>query len=383
MGPKKLIFVSLLLLTLSCKERVSVDSEQLTSYNNEFAKHFRVAYDSTNNQKVVEIKSRWSGESSVERYRLVSDSADIVESSKSVTRGETVIKIPPKKIISMSTTYLPYLSLLGEIDKVCAISGAKYVSDSTIKSRVATGEVVDIGFESSLNIELVLSLQPDLILTYGVAGENNRYISNLIATGISVITIDDYIEQHPLGKMEYIKLFGALFGKDEMAENIYSSIRENYYREKEAAKVSRKRPKVLLNAPWKGVWHLPTNQSYMAHLIKDAGGELLFDIEEGVRSHNVSIEEVLLRGDEVDFWLQPNQYESLEQLQQSEPLFEKFPLITLGRVYNNNKRKGGSGGSDFWERGVVEPDIILKDLIEILHSNGEIKEGLVYYKPLK
>ncbi|MFA5713453.1 MAG: ABC transporter substrate-binding protein [Bacteroidales bacterium] len=374
----KRILLPTLLLLLSCTGGEKNRQIEYRAIENEYATRFHIAIDTIDRVTILELGSRLEGESQLKKFRLTNTPI-----SGNREEGEVTIEVPPKKIVAMSTTYLPFISLLGESDRVCAISGSKYVVDTTIRRGIKNGTIVDIGYESSLNIELIISLDPDLILTYGIEGENNQYIAKLKSTGIATMAVEEYMEQHPLGKLEYLKFFGALFGKESYADSLYTQIRDSYLSQKSKVEGGLTPPVVLLNAPWRGVWYIPGGNSYMAHLIRDAGGEPLLSKKGSNYTQNLSVEEVLLKGEGVSYWLQPNQFETLEQLRKSDPLFENLTLIGAGRVYNNNKERGEGGGSAFWERGVVEPHIILKELIEILHSNGKIKEELVYYKPLK
>ena len=118
----------------------------------------------------------------------------------------------------------------------------------------------------------------------------------------------------------------------------------------------------------------------MNYLIKDAGGEILLCKEGRSNPHN--IEEVFIEASSADFWLNPNFYTTLKELSSSNPLFSKLSVLSKGEVYNNTKRNTSRGGSDFWERGVVEPDVILNDLIKILHPGYGDGGDLKYYMKL-
>jgi len=143
------------------------------------------------------------------------------------------------------------------------------------------------------------------------------------------------------------------------------------------------KPKILLNAPWKEVWYIPGNLNYMSVLINDAGGELILSKNGVSKSIAHNLEEVYQKSLSADFWLNPNNFKTIEELKKSNPLFKNIPSLKSGKVYNNNKRETLHGGSDFWETGVTEPDVILNDIINILHPETVSKRELVYYKRLK
>lgn len=83
-----------------------------------------------------------------------------------------------------------------------------------------------------------------------------------------------------------------------------------------------------------------------------------------------------------DYWLNLGQVNSLEELKAVAPRFMDIKSVRSGRIYNNTKRTNSGGGSDFWESGAVRPDLILKDLVQILHHDAPTEE-LYYYRKLE
>ena len=147
----------------------------------------------------------------------------------------------------------------------------------------------------------------------------------------------------------------------------------------------------MLNTPYRDTWFMPSHDSYMVRLIEDAGGEYILT-ENGRRktengdfsaaSKPISLEEALLLAMKADFWLNLGQINSLDELKAATPRFVGVEAVKFGRVYNNTKRTNPSRGSDFWESGSVRPDLILKDLVQILHHEATTEE-LYYYKKLE
>ena len=378
--------VTLLFLLSSCggqknKSDNKVNGDKSKS-SNEYALHFEIAVDTLNN-KVITINEAWKENSEKSSYLLIRNSDKTNKSKWDNNSNRTVINTPLKKIVCMSTSHLPFIKMLGESASVVAVSGSKYISDPEIKEKIETGIIADIGYESSINYEILMRLNPDVVFTYGISGENNQYIEKIRQAGINVVVVSDYVENHPLGKLEYLKFFGAFFNKEEMADSLYHVIKQRYLMAKDKAEKSLNRPRVLLNAPWKDAWYIPGENNYMSHLIKDAGGAVLLSKKGKSLSDTYSIENVIKEAYSADFWLISSPYSTLNELGSSNPVFSNLPVLKEGKVYNNNKRDTPGGGSDFWERGVVEPDVILNDLINILHPELNNKKELVYYKPLR
>ncbi len=209
------------------------------------------------------------------------------------------------------------------------------------------------------------------------------YIDKIKELGIKVIVVGDYMEEHPLGKLEYLNFFGVLYSKKALSDSLFNAVQSRYINKRELMADVDERPKVLLNAPWKDIWYIPGVNSYMSHLIRDAGGDIILSKEGDIPSHPNSLEEVYIEAKNADFWLNPNFYSTLSQLETGNPLFKRLPVFIKGKVFNNIKRNTQRGGSDFWETGVIEPDVILNDLINILHPKRGDSSDLKYYILLK
>ncbi|MHC1781120.1 MAG: ABC transporter substrate-binding protein [Bacteroidales bacterium] len=370
---KYIFLLPIFLSVQNCKN----GDDKVENYNvsNEYAHFFNIE-QKADNSIILKINENWNGENRLSSYKLIKRD-DNAETKLDLNE----ISVPLKRVVCMSTSHISYINALGKGNTIVAISGGQYVSDTTISESVKKGDIVDIGFESSINYELLLSLAPDVLFTYGISGENNTYIDKIRALGIKVIVLGDYMEEHPLGKLEYLKLFGKLYGEDQLADSLYSRISGSYLSLRDSVARINYRPKVLVNAPWKDIWYIPGEKSYMNYLIKDAGGEILLCKEGRSNPHNV--EEVFIEASKADIWLNPNFYTSLNDLSSSNPLFSKLAILSKGRVYNNTKRNTTRGGSDFWERGVIEPDSILIDLIKILHPGKGDGGDLKYYIKLE
>ena len=376
MRPVSIIIFLTVLISASCVSHGEKHPLDTTISVNEYASNFNIIEGDTGN-RILRVIENWSGKESVYDYQLIP-----AEELKGRDINENEISVPPARVVCMSTSHIAYISALGQVKSIKAVSGAKYISDSSVIELFNAGKISDIGFESSLNYEALIELSPDIVFTYGISGENNIYIEKIKALGIKVIAVGDYMENHPLGKAEYLRFFGALYNCSEKADSLFKLIREEYLSAKARAEQFGEKKRVLLNAPWKDVWYIPGEDSYMSRLIKDAGGVVLGGKKGEFHSYPNSIEEVFKLSYNADLWLNPNNFQSVLDLKTSNPLFGKIEILSKGKVFNNTKRNTETGGSDFWERGVVEPHLILKDLINILHTNDTLSINLKYYKML-
>ncbi len=99
-------------------------------------------------------------------------------------------------------------------------------------SLVDSGKIADVGYEDNINKELLIRISPELLITYGVGSEATGYMNKVRDLGVKVLFNADYLETDPLAKAEWIKVFGALYGCEEKAEEIFSSIKGTIYRAK-------------------------------------------------------------------------------------------------------------------------------------------------------
>ncbi len=297
--------------------------------------------------------------------------------------GGEVIRVPVRRIVSLSTTYLGPLEALGALDRVVAVDDSAHVFSSVLRERVASGEIREVGSVDRLDIESLLAARPDLVLLTRISPGRSDLEQRLRSAGIPVLVTAAWRETTPLGRSEWIKLFGILTGREEEAFRIFRESRARY--EALAAKVraaDSARPRILLSAPYGGTWYVPGGASYTASLIEAAGGDYLWSANRSTGSFPLDLEAVLARGLEADFWINPGRHRSLAALARSDERFQRLPAFREGRVYNRTRRVGPAGGNDFWESGAVRPDRILADLIAILHPGLLPDHRFVYYEKL-
>ncbi len=352
-------------MTYACQPKKDKKEPTNKLSKNEFAKFFKIEEDSLGSISII-INDSWEN-----------------NNTKSYIPRE-ILDSHLERVVCMSTTHISFFDVLNSIDKIVGVSGAKYISNKQVLKRIESGEIIDIGFESTLNYEALIKLSPQLVITYGIKGENNSYIRKIKELGIPVISLGDYLEEHPLGKTEYLKVFGQLLNKRELADSLFNSIKNQYLEIRDQANKTTIRPKVLLNAPWKDVWYIPGEFNYMSTLIKDAGADVLLEKKGISHSFGYSIEEIIKEAHQADFWLNPNDYTTIEALSNINNAITNLQVFTYKQIYNNNKIRTQYGGSDFWEKGVVEPHIILNDLYTIFHNkNKRDISSLKYYIQLE
>jgi iron complex transport system substrate-binding protein len=355
-------------------ENSKLDKEPTISY----AKRFRLEQSKRYSQ--LSVIDPWQGAS------------DIIQKWYLVPRGEQVsffpdsseiIRVPVRKIICMSTTHIAMISALHKTSSVVGFSGIRFLFEQDLSGKVDDGSIYEIGYEDNLNKELILKLNPDLIMVYGIGSESAGYIGKLKELGIKVLYNADYLETDPLGKAEWIKMIGALYSKEEMADSIFKTIEDEYNRLKKFIKENTSnRPKVLLGLPFKDQWFISPGNSYISRLIIDAGGEYLWQNTTSSVSMPLGLENVFLKALNAEYWLNTGSAVSRSDIISFDPRLAGLPCFKKGNLYNNNKRTNAEGGNDYWEGGSLNPQIILKDIASILHPDLFPGRELFYYRKL-
>lgn len=313
----------------------------------------------------------------------VTESLLILRNNESTPEGWSgqVLKGNAKRIVTTSSTHIAFIDALGESGRIVGVSGKQFVSSPSIIARADS--IADIGYDNNVDYERLISLKPDLVMLYGVNGESVME-KKLRELGIPFIYIGDYTEDTPLGKAEWLIPVGELLGKEELAKEVYSQIPERYNNLANQVKSNAAaKPKVIISTPQADAWLMPSTNSYVAALVRDAGGEYLYTKNTGNASRPVDLEEAMTLASAADVWIDTGMVSTLSELRDACPKFAGIPVIKKGEVYNNNFRETPAGGNDYYESGVVNPDIILLDLITIFHPELGINHNLYYYHKLK
>lgn len=295
----------------------------------------------------------------------------------------SVITGSAKRIVAMSSTHVAMLDAIGAADRIVGISGLDFISSAQVAKR--RDEIADIGYEGNIDYEVLAGAHPDLVLLYGVNAASSME-PKLRELGIPFIYIGDYLEQSPLGKAEWMLALGAITGRMHHAARTFAPVEKSYEQTANlVGSFARKPyPKVMVNAPQGDGWLMPPTGSYIARLIADAGGDCLYKENTGNSSRPIDMERSWALMSQADVWLNPGAVSSMEQLIELAPRMADTPPVKNGNVWNNNNLTTPGGGNDFYESGTVRPDIVLLDLVRILHPElSDSTSTTVYYHRLK
>ncbi len=373
--------LSLLLLLALALAGCHNKSPKLTDFNRpvympEYASGFDIQGAEGRQSVLLTVTNPWQGADNVAAQLFIARSGEPVPEGFD---GQ-VLEGDAQCVVAMSSTHIAMLDAVGEIGRVVGVSGLDYISNPDIQAR--RDSIGDVGYEGNINYELLLSLDPDIVLLYGVNGASGME-PKLRELGIPFLYVGDYLEESPLGKAEWMVALSEVVGKRAEGEKVFAEIPARYNALKQrVAENALDAPSVMLNMPYGDSWFLPSTESYAVRLIKDAGGDYIYKKNTGNASTPVDMEEAYLLASAADMWLNVGMANSLGEVRAACPKFADTRCFRNGDVYNNNARTNAAGGNDYFESAVVRPDLVLRDLVKIFHPEL-VEEDFVYYKRLK
>ena len=360
----------------ACGTSSNIDDYNLAVYTPTYATGFRIVGAEGKQSTIIRVTNPWQSANDVETMLFIARGG---EKAPAGFRGQ-VLQGDAQRVVCMSSSHITMLDAIGGVESVVGVSGKDFVSNPYIVAN--RHSIADVGYDGNINFELLVAQRPDIVLLYGVTGACTMQ-SKLDELGISYIYIGEYVEEDPLGKTEWLIAIAEIVGCREQGIAYFSQVPQRYnHLQSMAAVATSPQPKVMLNTPYADSWFMPSTTSYLARLIADAGGDYIYKKNTSNHSVPIDIEEAALLTTEADIWLHVEGVSSLKDLRQQYPKFAKMPCVQRGEVYNCDKRKVTGGGNDYWESGVVQPDVILRDLIKVFHPEL-ISEELVYYRKIE
>lgn len=290
----------------------------------------------------------------------------------------TVVRVPIERSVVYTSTHCSLICELGAMQAITGICDASYIRHSELSQRLKSGQVADCGISMTPNIERILMLKPDALLlsAYEDSGDHNK----VAQTGIPIIDCTDYMESSPLARAEWMRFYGRLYGKAELADSLFTTTEQAYNAIKARTSNVASRPKVLTDLIYGQSWNMPGAYSTTGVLIEDAGGSNPFDCYKQSGSVRLAPEEVLYRAADADIWLIRYAQDmplTLSQLAQDNNTYTRLKAFATGNVYGCN----ASVASIFDDAG-FHPHWILAEYANILHPELGIECGQHYYSKI-
>ena len=283
-----------------------------------------------------------------------------------ILKDLTIIRTPIEQLVVTSTTHIPMLELLEEENSLVGFPNTQYISSSKTRQLIANGDIQEIGKEENINTEVLLDLNPEMLVGFSMSS-NNKMFENIEKAGIPVLLNGDWLEETPLGRAEWLKFFGVLFNKENQADSIFNIIEKEYNDAVLIAKAAKSRPTILSGVQFKDIWNLPAGESFVAKFLKDANTNYLWSETSGKGSLALSFESVFEKGQQANIWIAPGHYNSYSQLEEANQHYTQFDAFTSKKIYSFNNKTGENGGVIYYELAPIQPHIVLKDIIKITH----------------
>lgn len=336
-----------------------------------YAKGFVI--DAYTNYYLVTVRDPLDTASIIAQYHL----------SKQVDEKTPSIHIPVSRMVSLSTTHVGFLKTLNSLPALVGFSGTQYICDSIARSMVASGKIAEVGNDGGLDHERLLSLHPDIVMTYQSGNAAYDQIAKLTSLQLTPIINNEFRELSPLGQAEWIKFIAVFFDKLPEAQALFTQIESDYLQLKNRAQQVTDRPTVFTGLAFKGEWTIPGGKSFAAQYFADAGADYLWSDNAQTGNFVISLSGVLERALKADYWLHPGAAASLQEITEADNRYTHFAALKSGMVFNNNARQLQSGGNDYWEYGIVYPNVVLSDLIQIFHPELSQQHASYFYTQLK
>lgn len=330
---------------------VVTQGDNLIEYaNNISVFHYKSGY-------YINIQNSWSDD--YDEYYLYPDSLELPKE----LLPKHVIRTPVKKVIAYSSTQWSVFQKLGEISRIKGILESSYTNNAEIKRLISENKIYDVGTESCLNTEKVIDIQPDMIIYSPYQKNQQKTIEGL--SGATVFPFADFLENHPLGRAEWLKIIGYLTCREKDTDSWFDNIVTNYESIKSLCKKIAEKPTIFSDLPFEGQWYIPGGNSYIAKIFEDASAEYIFNDNESTGSKPVDAETVLSKACNADYWRIMNSTNiaySYNRLSLENELFTCFKAFKEKKIIICDVRN-----SAYFEKSQYEPDFVLKDFAYIFH----------------
>jgi iron complex transport system substrate-binding protein len=347
------------------------------------AENFTVDY--FNNYKVVTVSDAFDGASEF-NYVLVQCGTPAPDADD-FPEGTQFVEVPAGDVITMSTTQLPHLKELGLLDKLVGVESSLYVNTAEVVELFEAGDIVEVGSGAEVNVELVLDIDPSIVMTFGYNPDTDAH-PILIEAGINTILNASWRENTPLARAEWIKYMSLFYNLEDQAEAIYDDISSQYNEASElAASIpTEERQTVLWNyfSPYSDSWTIPGAETYIGAMIADAGGDIALGDEAPENSNSLGFEVVYDRALDVDLWMiGAFGVSTLDDFLAQDSRYEDFAAFQNGNVWNNNRDQNSNGGNNYYELGVTNPHLILQDLVAMFYPELLPDHEFTFYQRLQ
>lgn len=323
---------------------------------------------------LAQLRNPWDTAKVLHTYILVDKDEAVPEA---LPEG-TLVRTPLSKAVIYSSVHCSLLKDFGALGSIGGVCDLKYIRLPEIEEGCRNGSIVDVGDGMNPDIEKIIDLHPDAVLLSPF--ENSGGYGRVEKLNVPIIECADYMETSSLGRAEWMRFYGMLFGKRQQADSLFAAVERNYNELKELVKPISYTPSVMCDLKTSSTWYTPGGKSTIARIYADAGASYIFGEDTNSGSLPFPFEVIFEKGQQADFWLirynQPAD-KTYDELEKEFAPYAGFRAFKERNIYGCNTAR-----VPFYEEAPFHPDWLLKDLIKIFHPS--LLEGyeLRYYKKL-
>lgn len=333
----------------------------------------------------VDVKDPWKQGHILHTYYLVPKGQDSDPLAKqlhgsklnSIVEAKSVVRTPVNRSIVFTTIHASLVMELGARNAISGVCDLRYINLPWIHQQVKAGKIVDCGSGMNANVERIVGANPGIMIVSPF--ENSGGYGKLDDVGIPIVEAADYMESSALGRAEWMKFYGMLYGREKEADKLFAHVDSNYHALAALAAKARTHKSVITELKTGSVWYVPGGQSLVSTMIKNAGGRYVFASDKSQGSLSYPFEKVMYHGSNADVWMY--KYDThpatLKELAASYSGYKQMKAFRTGEVYGCNTL-----GTTYYEEASFHPDRVLRDFIIILHPELDLG-ALRYYKKIE
>lgn len=323
----------------------------------------------------VTLADPWNSGKTLHSYLLVPSGQEV---PAALPEG-TLVRTPLRRAVVSTSVHCGLVIRLGKGDAIAGICEPQYVHIPWVLERLDSGKIADCGSGLSPTVETIIDIRPDAIFLSPF--QNSGGYGQLEHLGVPIIETADYMESSPLGRAEWMKFYGQLFGAEQSADSLFHAVESEYLALKKMAADDDSRLTVLMDKMVGGVWYVPGGKSTVGRLITDAATVYPWSSNDDSGSLSLPFESVLDKAADADIWL--FRYNSPHDITYDELLSEnqgysQFKAFKERRAYGCN-----TATSSFYEDTPFNPTLLLRDIVAITHPGLKSLPQPVYFRALK
>lgn len=320
------------------------------------------------NYTVVNLRNPWDTLKTLHTYILI----DKKEPEPTDLPAGTIVRVPLGKAVFYSSVHCSLINQLGAFESIKGVCDLQYIKLDAIQKGCQEGNIANIGDGMNPDIEKLIDLHPDAILLSPF--ENSGGYGRIEKLNTAIIECADYMETSALGRAEWMRFYGRLFGKSAQADSIFNEVEKTYRELCDLARNETNKPTVISDLKFGASWYTACGKSTTGRIYNDAGANYVFSDLKGSGSTPLTFETVFDKGCNADFWI--IKYNQAKDKTYRELANDYAPYTGFKAYKERNIYGCNTGKTPFYEESPFHPEYLLKDLIKIFHP-----QLLEDYKP--